>query len=185
MGTSVSCCPSRPEDDSSCVGSPDDEESSLRSWDDAELDVQQSYVSLHVGDIVEFDLQNTAASLHIFDLQYSSASACIEDEVEYDLQNAGDLIDFLIHANIRLVELGHLKELARSGRLWPRRQEAEGDLVTLDQIKGWIIATDVGDRGTKPSVSILCRTAGKHNNIQTLLVFSCTVSWSIRSTQME
>ena len=90
------------------MGSPDDEESSLRSWDDAELDVQQSYVSLHVGDIVEFDLQNTAASLHIFDLQYSSASACIEDEVEYDLQNAGDLIDFLIHANIRLVELGHL-----------------------------------------------------------------------------
>ena len=54
---------------------------------------------------------------------------------EYDLQNPHDLIQFLIDARIRLVSLRYLMELEEGGRLWPRRQEAEHDLVTMQEIE--------------------------------------------------
>ena len=55
---------------------------------------------------------------------------------EYDLQNPDDLINFLIDANIRLVRLSYLQQLGEAGRPWPRRQEAEEGLVTLEEIEG-------------------------------------------------
>ncbi|OLQ12867.1 hypothetical protein AK812_SmicGene3197 [Symbiodinium microadriaticum] len=57
------------------------------------------------------------------------------DVKEYDLQNPHDLIQFLIDARIRLVSLRYLMELEEGGRLWPRRQEAEHDLVTMQEIE--------------------------------------------------
>ena len=54
---------------------------------------------------------------------------------EYDLQNPHDLIQFLIDTKIRLVSLRYLTELQKGGRLWPRRQEAEHNLVTMEEIE--------------------------------------------------
>ena len=77
----------------------------------------------------------------------ASKHKMLEEIREFDLTKPRDLIDFLLHADIRLVRFDYLWELARSRRLCPRRQEAEheefqgsrGDsckaLVTPEELK--------------------------------------------------
>ena len=77
----------------------------------------------------------------------ASKHKMLEEIKEFDLTKPRDLIDFLLHADIRLVRFDYLWELARSRRLCPRRQEAEheefqgsrGDsckaLVTPEELK--------------------------------------------------
>ena len=50
-------------------------------------------------------------------------------EHEYDLFSERDLINFLLDADVRLVRLEYLQELQAARRLWPRRQEAEQELL--------------------------------------------------------
>ncbi|CAE7800747.1 Ank3 [Symbiodinium sp. CCMP2592] len=52
-----------------------------------------------------------------------------EIEHEYDLFSERDLINFLLDADVRLVRLEYLQELQAARRLWPRRQEAEQELL--------------------------------------------------------
>ena len=69
------------------------------------------------------------------DRDCGSSSTTDTDDREYDLINPHDLVQFLIDANIRLVSLRYLMDLHEAGRLWPRRQEAEQDLVTMEEIE--------------------------------------------------
>ena len=69
------------------------------------------------------------------DRDCGSSSTTDIDDPEYDLLNPHDLVQFLIDANIRLVSLRYLMDLREAGRLWPRRQEAEQDLVTMEEIE--------------------------------------------------
>ncbi|CAE7220398.1 unnamed protein product [Symbiodinium sp. CCMP2592] len=63
------------------------------------------------------------------------------DDPEYDLLKPHDLVQFLIDANIRLVSLRYLMDLHAAGRLWRRRQEAEQELVSMDEIENLKQAT--------------------------------------------
>ncbi|CAE6961153.1 NLRC3 [Symbiodinium natans] len=47
---------------------------------------------------------------------------------EYSLTNPKDLQSFLVEANIRPVRVEFLFKLAKEGRVWPRRQEAEREM---------------------------------------------------------
>ena len=47
----------------------------------------------------------------------------------YDLTEEADLFNFLLNADIRLVRAEYFQELRTAGRLWPRRQEAENELL--------------------------------------------------------
>eukprot|EP00439_Symbiodinium_sp_Y106_P031361 s2862_g3.t1 len=64
-----------------------------------------------------------------------SAAHTDDQEYEYDLKNPHDFIQFLIDAKIRLVSLRYLMDLQDAGRVWPRRQEAEQDLVPMEEIE--------------------------------------------------
>ena len=95
---------------------------------------------------------------------------------EYDLQSPDDLINFLIDANIRLVRLSYLQKLARAGRRWPRRQEAEESLVTLEEIEGLRQASH------KP-IGLLCSGLEFHHRkpgsarSQTVYIYSLSHCW--------
>ena len=70
-----------------------------------------------------------------------------EEAKEYSFTDPKHLQHFLVDANIRLVRLGYLFKLADAGRVWPRRQEAEGEefedadgtmrtaLVTMEELQ--------------------------------------------------
>ncbi|OLP97882.1 hypothetical protein AK812_SmicGene19738 [Symbiodinium microadriaticum] len=47
----------------------------------------------------------------------------------YGLTEEKDLFNFLLNADIRLVRAEYFQELRKAGRLWPRRQEAENELL--------------------------------------------------------
>ena len=55
----------------------------------------------------------------------SSAEATTQQPTCYDLSDPRSLIRYLIDADVRLVRLEYLLELRESGRVLPRRQEAE------------------------------------------------------------
>ena len=95
------------------------------------------------------------------DRDCGSSSTTDIDDPEYDLLNPHDLVQFLIDANIRLVSLRYLMDLREAGRLWPRRQEAEQDLVTMEEIENLKQAKFVqGREGEMPGYPYGSRVGG-------------------------
>jgi len=81
-------------------------------------------------------------------IQAEGEAAVVHEETkEYSLTDQKHLQDFLVEANIRPVRLEYLFKLADAGRVWPRRQEAEGEefededgtmrtaLVTMEELQ--------------------------------------------------
>ncbi|CAE7821473.1 LZTR1 [Symbiodinium sp. CCMP2592] len=80
-------------------------------------------------------------------IQAQGETAAAHEEAEYSLTDRNHLQNFLVEANIRPVRLEYLFKLADCGRIWPRRQEAEGEefededgtmrtaLVTMEELQ--------------------------------------------------